>query len=560
MDKKRLLVLIIFTIVVGALAINFGFFSKTKYENILVDDDEWNEIITNRVLSVIDIDSISFNDNVLFKDDQNRYYYSIVEGEKRSYNPIVKYKSFSKINLAIKENITEDLIEQNRPLELLFYNNDGYRIVNVYITTLPLVSITYSTTNISMQIKNDNIFEYRNIPNKTMIDKLDKIKNYKDYISYDVESINLRENQPMSIRVFDNRADVQNRVITSDGIFRYRGASTLYLDKKGYRINLKDGIDNLNMSLLGLRYDDDYVLYAAYNDAEKVRNVLASKIWYEGCSNDNSYGMTNGMEYKYVELFINGEYNGLYALGYPIDEKSVSLNTNEYMFKKYGWDHSELDTLNDIHDMLGYELVSNSSSIAYDYLYNYYKKILSADKSNVKDIYNYIDIDNAIDIFLFYNLVQGIDNANDETLKNTYITIKNDGKVIYTPWDLDLTFGNVSSSDNALGTSSYYKDPTFNVTFKISPVYRLVELKDSDINKLIYQKYTNLRENAWSDINIMKLIDKYEKDIYNSGAYIRDMERWESGGSENPSLKLSKFKSYVVERLEYMDEYMKKYN
>ena len=559
MNKSKLFVLIIFTVIIGSIAINFGVFSKTKYENILVDDNEWNEIISNKVLRIIEIDNISFNDNILFKDNQNRYYYSLVEGEKRKYNPIIKYKA-SKVKLAIKDIITDDMIEQNEPLKLLFYTKDNYYIINVYITTLPLLSIEYKVNDISFKEIGDKIFNFRNISNISSIDKLNKIKNHRDYISYDVVIADLKENQPMSIKLFDNRENIQNRVITSDGLFKYRGASTLYYPKKGYRINLRNGIENNDISFLGLRNDDDYILYAAYNDQEKIRNVFSSKLWYEGCSKDNNYNTDNGMEYKYIELFINGEYNGLYALGYPIDEKSVLLDNNEYMFKKYGWDESEYAILEGNNDMAGYELISKSSAIAYDYLINYYKKILGSNNSNYKDIYNYIDINNSIDIFLFYNLVQGIDNASDKTIKNTYITIKGDGKVLYTPWDLDFTYGNVYTSENNVYTSNYYKNITDNVIFKASPAYKLIEAGDKDFIKMIYQKYIELRNNAWSDINIMKIIDKYEKDIYNSGAYIRDMERWPTGNYENPSLKLSKFKSYVIERLEYLDEYMEKYN
>ena len=560
MNNKRLLILIIFTLIIGAIAINFGVFSKTKYENILVDLDEWDEIISNRVLGKIEIDNISFNDNILFKDNQNRYYYSLVEGEKRKYNPIIKYKSDSKAKLAIKDIITDDMVEQNEPLKLLFYTKDSYFIIDVYITTLPLLNIEYKVNDISFQDVDDKIFEYRNIPAKSLMDKLDIIKSYKENARYDIASESLKENQSMSIKLFDNRENIQNRVITSDGLFKYRGASTLYYPKKGYRINLRNGIENNDISLLGLRNDDDYILYAAYNDQEKIRNVFSSKLWYEGCSKDNSYNTDNGMEYKYIELFINGEYNGLYALGYPIDEKSVTLDINEYMFKKYGWDESEFATLDGNNDMAGYELISKSSAIAYDYLSNYYKKILGSNNSNYKDIYNYIDTNNSIDIFLFYNLVQGIDNVSDKTLKNTYITIKGDGKVLYTPWDLDFTYGNIFYDRNNVLTYNYYKNTTDNVIFKTSPAYKLIELGDKEFIKMLYQKYIELRNGAWSDINIMKIIDKYEKDIYNSGAYIRDMERWEEGNYQNPSLKLSKFKSYVIERIEYMDKYMEKYN
>jgi hypothetical protein len=140
------------------------------------------------------------------------------------------------------------------------------------------------------------------------------------------------------------------------------------------------------------------------------------------------------------------------------------------------------------------------------------------------------------------------------------MTFKGDGKVLYTPWDLDLTFGNAYNSDVEILTSNYTNTPAYNVILKISPVYKLLSLNDSNIKKLLYDRYIYLRQNEWSDINITKILAKYETDIYDSGAYQRDMKRWPDGGYENPSLKLSKFKSYVIERLEYMDAYMERYN
>ena len=35
------------------------------------------------------------------------------------------------------------------------------------------------------------------------------------------------------------------------------------------------------------------------------------------------------MEYRFLELFINGEYNGLYALGYTPDEKMGDISKND---------------------------------------------------------------------------------------------------------------------------------------------------------------------------------------------------------------------------------------
>ena len=107
--------------------------------------------------------------------------------------------------------------------------------------------------------------------------------------------------------------------IFSDGNIHVRGRTAQTYPKKGYRISLIQeslgGNTRPNhVSLLGMRQDDDWLLYAAYNDQEKIRNVFSSNLWKYTCATDNAQGMDIGMEYRYLELFVNGEYWGLYAL------------------------------------------------------------------------------------------------------------------------------------------------------------------------------------------------------------------------------------------------------
>jgi hypothetical protein len=51
------------------------------------------------------------------------------------------------------------------------------------------------------------------------------------------------------------------------------------------------------------------------------------------------------------------------------------------------------------------------------------------------------------------------------------------------------------------------------------------------------------------------MLDEYEEDIYGSGAYRRDMERWPDGSYSNPDKGLDTFRKYVFDRLEKLDEY-----
>ena len=153
------------------------------------------------------------------------------------------------------------------------------------------------------------------------------------------------ESIPMNITVYDNRQEAVQRVILSDGWIHVRGASTRIYPKKGYRFSLVQesvgrNIRSNQISLLGMRQDDDWILYAAYNDPEKIRNVFSSNLWEYTCALDNSEQANTGMEYKYLELFINGEYWGLYALGFPIDKKQMGFNNKsveENMYKIITW-------------------------------------------------------------------------------------------------------------------------------------------------------------------------------------------------------------------------------
>ena len=69
------------------------------------------------------------------------------------------------------------------------------------------------------------------------------------------------------------------------------------------------------------RIDDDWILTSMYSDYEKIRNVFSMNLWHEISELSN--------EYRYVEVYINNNYHGLYALTYPIDNKTFKLKKDE---------------------------------------------------------------------------------------------------------------------------------------------------------------------------------------------------------------------------------------
>eukprot|EP01052_Picozoa_sp_SAG31_P019176 SAG31_NODE_1388_length_8538_cov_3.310843_4_plen_733_part_00 len=65
--------------------------------------------------------------------------------------------------------------------------------------------------------------------------------------------------------------------------------------------------NNANVPLLGLPKENDWVLYAPYADKTLLRNVLAFDLAREGT---NRYAPRS----RFVELYLNGDYQGLYVL------------------------------------------------------------------------------------------------------------------------------------------------------------------------------------------------------------------------------------------------------
>ena len=83
----------------------------------------------------------------------------------------------------------------------------------------------------------------------------------------------------------------------------------------------------------------------------------------------------------------------------------------------------------------------------------------SNDEDFTLEISEHLDLDNAIDYYIFINLIQAQDNLG----KNIYLfRYDKDYPLSFAPWDLDLTFGNknsqwtINSPDDLMATNSLF--------------------------------------------------------------------------------------------------------
>ncbi len=482
------------------------------------------------------LEEMTFNSIPSFYDElTGRWFYSVTP-DAPDTDPAVGYSSSDRdIQIAFSEDIFP-----GKTLEMIAYDRSLYREYTLAVTTVPLVRIDCG----------EDLFK--------QMDNWEKI----------IKDSSLKEPLPMTFTLYDNRPDTLHPMIVSEGTIHIRGGSTLSFPKKGLRIKLIERsvgkeLKEYQTSLLGMRQDGDWLLYAPYNDQEKIRNVFSSNLWFDSCADNNSFGLKNGMEYRYVELFLNRRYWGLYALGYPIDAKQMGIRADnqghydEFLFKQkaFGPDYTDIESGDH-----GYILQLNADQTDVNNGMQIMKMYFSLLFSESPNTIWHNDLYNAIDIWLYLKLGQAFDTVvYQNQLKNIMYTIKktDEGrKILFTPWDADNYWGNSWSLMGKNKTIEYALSPDDNsLEMTVNPVSTLRKT-DPDIVELIKERYAELRSEGWSDRTIDSMIDEFEQEIYGSGAYVRDAERWPDANYQDPRSGLSIFREYVLARLRSMDRYI----
>ena len=289
-----------------------------------------------------------------------------------------------------------------------------------------------------------------------------------------------------------------------------RGNSTWSLPKKPYKIKFDEKV-----SLLGEPADKEWVLLANYTDKTSLRNETAFDM-----------GRMSNLDYTnrthFVEVIINGEYNGTYQLGeqLKIAKNRVNVGDDGYLL--------EIDAKADAEDItfkvahIGYPINIKDPDVeikseAYNYVVQYLHK---ADSTlfceNFKDETNgytkFLDINSFIDWYLINEIAKNNDAC---FYSSCYMNLSKDGKLKMGPlWDYDIAFGNVNYNgcDNPEGwwikKVAWYKrlfeDPNFVNKVKERFEYFYDKREDiyDEINaNAIYLRYAVIENNCkWNTL------------------------------------------------------------
>ena len=340
-----------------------------------------------------------------------------------------------------------------------------------------------------------------------------------------------------SVRYFDNETEnnhlTDRPVVEERAMFRIRGASSRNFDKKNYLLKFteEDMTRGLDVSLSGMAADNSWALHGPFLDKSLIRNYL--------CYNLAGEIMDYAPNARFCELFVNGEYVGLYLLtekiGYSENGRIDFTKTDpdmtvtsyilqvdrgakdpRYSLETFG-SNSYL-TRTKLHAGQGYlEILYPGKTLTqnqHDYIVSdfsrFEKTIFSFDYNHPDRGYRqYIDVRSFIDFFLINEFALNYDAPG----LSTYLYKDVSGKLKMCVWDFDAAFDYYRFSEVTPETFRIHNALWFKYLFK-----------DEAFVDQVVERYDDLRKRFLNEEYLFQYID--ETVAYLGPAIARNYEKW----------------------------------
>ncbi len=328
-------------------------------------------------------------------------------------------------------------------------------------------------------------------------------------------------------------------------------------DKKSFGLELWDNVSgkDYSSSLLGMNYQEDWILDAMYIDNLRMRNKISFELWKkmsQAPSEDQRDYLVPGIECRMVELIINNRYHGIYNLNEKLDAGLLQYESDQYkkggvLYKGIAWSNGStlFETYNseppDDYLWDGWEQIYPEDYYAWNALAELRKLVVNAEDDEFESrIVSMIDLDNAVDYYLFINVIRAFDNAG----KNLFLARYTDqSRFFIVPWDMDGSWG-IWWNGEKTGSEGMIENQLFR---------RLKNTDAGNFNQELESKWKNYRSNIFSKEALLNPIGEYYDAMITSGAFQRENTRW-NDISIDPQMEYEHISTWIEARLQYLDE------
>ncbi len=395
-------------------------------------------------------------------------------------------------------------------------------------------------------------------------------------------------NEPFRRNYVTDSANVYNGYV---GI-EIRGSFSATLPQKPYGFETRDSLgNNLNVPLLNMPAENDWVLIANYNDKVFMRNTLAFDLFTK---------MGHYQPHTQLcELDSNGVYEGIYVLTEKIkrDKNRVDIAkltasdtsgdnlTGGYIIKVDNTDGTGTDFWNSKYEAIDCPGTGRYPYFVYSYpkpedITNQQKQYIQGFVSTIDSVlrspnwadpiegYNkYLDVASFVDYFIVGEVSRNVD-----TYKKSAFFYKDkdskDGRLYDGPvWDFDWAWKNINECEvNATDGSGW----TFLISsvchsYPVPPGWMVKLLQDTNFANELHTRYSLLRKTILSEESLNHYIDSIHTLV--DEAQARHYQRWPILGIDvgTPEVdaqpttfdgEITKFKNWISTRLTWLDANM----
>ncbi|MFT5884191.1 MAG: hypothetical protein ACI9IP_000646 [Arcticibacterium sp.] len=392
---------------------------------------------------------------------------------------------------------------------------------------------------------------------------------------------------PAQMKIINNESGRMNNLNDSPEFegrigIEFRGSSSQSFPKKPYGLETWDENNmDLDTTLFGWPSESDWILFASFNEKSLMHNVLTMRL-------AEQMGLYASRT-KYVELYLNGSYEGVYVFMEKIkrnkgrvaiaklkpDEESGEDLTGGYIIKidkgtgaNNGTWFSEFSNISPGNNSTEffYEYPKEATSVQQDYIKRYigdFEKALQSDDFTdpLQGYQQYIDMESFVLMTILNEVAKNVDGYRI----STYLyKDKGDKLKMGPPWDYDISYGNANycngNSFRGFGYDFNRICPDDNL---LVPFWWERFLADVNFIEAFRQTYDDLRTNGvLQESEILGLVDGLTKELQT--AQVRNFTKWPILGkyvwpqpepiASSWQGEVAELKAWIPERLRWLDD------
>jgi hypothetical protein len=364
-----------------------------------------------------------------------------------------------------------------------------------------------------------------------------------------------------------------------------RGASSSSYPQKPYNLETRDAAGaNLDVSLLGMPAENDWVLLSHFNDRSLLKNLLGYKLFEE---------MGNySVRAQLCEVLLDSAYRGIYLIGEKVKRDSGRVDiakltaadttgddlTGGYILQQNYWNASNSFLSNyspidhptfPVHFVYEYpawdEILPAQKTYIAAFVDSLETALYSTDFANpVTGYRKYLDVPSFIDYFI----VNEVSRNNDGFKKSVFFhkdKFSNGGKLKAGPvWDFDWAWKSIAGCSIFEGYDgsgwAHHINDCFTDNYSTGWYIRLQQ--DSTFNNELRCAYENYRATVLDTAYLFAYIDSMGTLVNN--AKERHFQKWPLLGKSGPAPdygpvattyagELDSLKSWITKRLAWLD-------